>query len=147
MTIVDVEAKDGERSKSIENLMIKRYLEELNARVKRLEEYENKADAISDPGPIMDCVVFHDGTHWRAAIDVSETGLLCFSCSAPLTDFRVEHQWSTFDDAFLLNYGVNIYNGGNLLSIVADSGAHGTHVAGIIAAHHEEGIFHQTINE
>ncbi|KAJ2344067.1 hypothetical protein GGF43_005543, partial [Coemansia sp. RSA 2618] len=30
--------------------------------------------AYADQGPLLDCVVFHDGTQWRAAIDVDESG-------------------------------------------------------------------------
>ena len=39
-------------------------------------------------------------------------------------------------DEDVLNFGVHIYDEGKVLSIVADAGSHGTHVAGITAAYH-----------
>jgi len=61
----------------------------------------------------------------------------------PLSSYSDELQWATLHgaggddcllddehDAYLLNYAVNIYDDGRLLSIVSDAGSHGTHVAG-----------------
>lgn len=107
--------------------------EELSRRVGMLEELQEDYD---DPGPVFDCVVFHDGDDWRAVIDTDEDGDL--SDEKAMTNFRKEREWSTFDDESLLNFGVNIYDDGNLLSIVADCGAHGTHVAGITAANYPD---------
>jgi tripeptidyl-peptidase-2 len=51
----------------------------ISALSEQMEQY-------SDHGPVMDCVVFHDGTKWRAAIDAGCTGDLT---KAPLlTNFR-----------------------------------------------------------
>ena len=36
------------------------------------------------------------------------------------------------------NYALNIESDGNVLSVVVDAGSHGTHVAGIAAAFHED---------
>jgi tripeptidyl-peptidase-2 len=36
------------------------------------------------------------------------------------------------------NFALNIYDEGKVLSIVVDAGSHGTHVAGITAAYHED---------
>jgi subtilisin family serine protease len=49
-------------------------------------------------------------------------------------DFVLDDEY----DAYLLNFAVNIYDDGRLLSIVADAGSHGTHVAGIVAAYFED---------
>ncbi|TYZ58696.1 hypothetical protein PybrP1_007836 [[Pythium] brassicae (nom. inval.)] len=106
---------------------------DLQARLTQLEEL---AKSYEDPGPIYDVVVFFDGTHWRAAVDTSERG--DFSGVAALANFRVEREYATFSTASQLNYALNTYDDGNTLSIVCDVGAHGTHVAGIVAAHHPE---------
>jgi hypothetical protein len=51
-----------------------------------------------------------------------------------LCDFHLERQYGTFSEVDMLNYAVNIFNDGNVLSIVTDAGSHGTHVAGIVGA-------------
>ena len=104
--------------------------EELAARVDILRDL---AENEKDPGPVYDCVVFHDGETWRGVIDTDEDGDL--ADEKAMANYRVHREWSTFDDVSLLNYSLNVYEEGNLLSIVADCGAHGTHVAGIVAAH------------
>ena len=103
--------------------------EELAARVSLLE---SMMEDYGDPGPIHDCVVWHDGDTWRAAVDTDEDG--DFADEVALTNFRDERGYATFDDENLLNFVINIYNDGDVLSIVTDVGAHGTHVAGIVAA-------------
>ncbi|KAF0698016.1 Aste57867_11347 [Aphanomyces stellatus] len=102
----------------------------------RLAVLEDNSKSFEDPGPIYDCVAFFDGTHWRAAIDTTETG--DFTASAAMTNYRVAHEFAKFSDASQLNYALNIYDDGNVLSIVADAGSHGTHVAGIVAAYHKD---------
>jgi tripeptidyl-peptidase-2 len=104
--------------------------DELEARVDRLEAL---AQGYDDPGPVFDCVVFHDGTQWRGVIDTDEDGDL--GEERVLTNYRLEREYGTFSDDDLLNYAMNIYQEGDLLSIVVDAGTHGTHVAGTVAAH------------
>jgi tripeptidyl-peptidase II len=87
-----------------------------------------------DSGPIYDCVVFHDGTQWQAVIDTDEDGDL--ADEKILTNYRACRKYGTFASPANLNFAVNIYEEGKLLSIVVDSGRHGTHVAGIVAAHY-----------
>ncbi|KAI9310690.1 subtilase family-domain-containing protein [Dichotomocladium elegans] len=108
-------------------------LADLEARVEGLKEL---LKAYEDPGVILDCVVFHDGQDWRAVIDVEETGDL--RGQPALADYRKEFKYHTFGKADLLNFSVNIYDNGDLLSIVTLSGSHGTHVAGIVAANFPE---------
>ncbi|CEG66665.1 hypothetical protein RMATCC62417_03204 [Rhizopus microsporus] len=102
---------------------------ELESRIEALKELDKNYE---DPGPILDCVVFFDGKDWRAVIDLNESGDL--RGQPCLTHYRKELQYHTFGKADLLNFSVNIYSNGDVLSIVTLSGSHGTHVAGITAA-------------
>ncbi|KAG1356236.1 hypothetical protein G6F62_002135 [Rhizopus arrhizus] len=102
---------------------------ELEARVESLKNLDKNYE---DPGVLLDCVLFFDGKDWRAVIDVDESGDL--RGQPCLTDYRKELQYHKFGKADLLNFSVNIYNDGDILSIVTLSGSHGTHVAGITAA-------------
>jgi tripeptidyl-peptidase-2 len=108
----------------------KKERDELVRRIDLLKEMQNSYD---DPGPIFDCVVFHDGEVWRAAVDTDADGDLAEE--KVLANFRLEREYATFGDEDLMNFALNVYEDGNVLSIVADVGAHGTHVAGIVAAH------------
>ena len=93
-------------------------------------------------GPIIDCVVWHDGNHWRAALDTSEIESfepkVAFADFIPMTNFKLERQYATFSAFDSVNYAVNIYEKGNILSIVTTQSSHGTHVAGIAAAYHPD---------
>jgi len=89
-----------------------------------------------DPGPVYDCVTFHDGSAWRAVVDTDADGDL--TDELLMSSFRRQQQYATFPAPADLNFGVNIYDDGRTLSIVTDSGAHGTHVAGIIGGYHPQ---------
>lgn len=90
----------------------------------------------SDVGPLFDCIVFHNGKEYQAVIDTDRDGDL--ADEKVLRNYRQKPEYGTFAAPYNLNFGVNIYDDGNLLSIVADSGAHGTHVAGIVAAYYPD---------
>ncbi|MEE2941959.1 MAG: S8 family serine peptidase [Verrucomicrobiota bacterium] len=106
---------------------------ELQAQIDLLASLNANYD---DPGPIYDCIVFNDGKAWRAAVDTDEDGN--FDDEKLMTNFHAERQWSTFGKQTMMNFALNIYNDGDTLSIVTDVGAHGTHVAGIVAANYPE---------
>ncbi|KAJ0397766.1 hypothetical protein ATCC90586_005154 [Pythium insidiosum] len=106
---------------------------DLQARLAVLDDLQK---SYSDVGPVYDAVVFFDGEHWRAALDTAESG--DFTGVAALTDFKYERQYATFSVESQFNYALNIYDEGNTLSVVCDAGAHGTHVAGIVAAYHPD---------
>ncbi len=126
----------------------RRILEELRRRHAEAEDAKDE-DAAKDlerliaaaerahergPGePVHDVVVFHDGEHWRAVVDTDEDGDL--RDERAMASFRHFREWSSFGDEARLNFSVNVYREGDLLSIVTDCGAHGTHVAGMVAAH------------
>ncbi|KAJ1977785.1 hypothetical protein H4R35_002155 [Dimargaris xerosporica] len=103
---------------------------------RRVSLLQRELDAYRDRGVIMDCVVFHDGTEWRAVLDTKESGDLR---DAPvLRDYKNEPKYYTLGTDDQLSYTVKFYDEGKTLSIVTVAGYHGTHVAGIIAAHHPE---------
>lgn len=51
---------------------------------------------------------------------------------------RIERKYGIFSRMDACSYVLNMFDNGNVLSIVTDSSPHGTHVAGITAAHHPE---------
>lgn len=108
----------------------------------------------SPAGPILDSVVWHDGSTWRVALDTSDMYTAYDSSSAssadssvskggsssskqqglladfvPLADFAVERKHGFFSEQDGCAYAVKVYDEGNTLSIVVDAGAHGTHVS------------------
>ncbi|RKO87382.1 subtilase family-domain-containing protein [Blyttiomyces helicus] len=102
----------------------------------RFEALKEQWKAWEDSGSVMDCVVFYDGTKWRAAIDYRDTGDL--TAVELLADFYDERKFVRFGDDSMLNFSVNIYDEGENLSIVSMAGSHGTHVAAISAAYYPE---------
>jgi tripeptidyl-peptidase-2 len=115
--------------------------EDLEARLELLEPSSSDEGNIAndnlqpynDPGPVYDCVVFYDGQHYRAAIDVREDGDL--TCAEALADYHKFHQVAQFSTLDMYNYAVNIYDDATVLSIVCDASPHGSHVAGIASAY------------
>lgn len=107
------------------------------------EDLEHQREAVTQlkskieyDEPTFDCIVWHDGSHYVAAVDTSETG--DFRDIAPMESYEVSQDWRMMDSYTQVNYGVHLYDDSDTLSIVTDCGSHGTHVAGIIAGHWPE---------
>ena len=73
--------------------------EELEAQLATLKALQG---SYRDPGPLYDCVVFHDDTHWQAAVDTDEDG--DFADEKLMTNFRVKRDYGTFDGEAQLNF-------------------------------------------
>lgn len=105
--------------------------EELAAAEELLTQAERPTSAA-----VYDVVVFWDGVHWRVVVDTSEVGDL--SACLVLENYRVAQRFASFGDRERIHFGVNVYNDGNVVSLVVESGYHGTHVAGIAAGNYPD---------
>ncbi|XP_053618070.1 tripeptidyl-peptidase 2 [Plodia interpunctella] len=110
---------------SLEDKLLK---EELEARVEVLQNAEKK---YNDLGPTYDCVLFHDGTVWRACIDTSECGDL--SSGPLLGEYSVTHEHQHLTALDEMTVSINVHDDGALLEVVGMCSTHGTHVAAIAA--------------
>ncbi|KAK8692720.1 hypothetical protein V6N13_070327 [Hibiscus sabdariffa] len=123
----------------LDDQKLKRVREDLQNRIDILRK---QGDSYDDKGPVIDAVVWHDGELWRVALDTQslhddpERGKL--ADFVPLTNYRIEHKYGIFSKLDACTYVVNVYDEGNILSIVTDSSPHATHVAGIATAFHPE---------
>ncbi len=109
------------------------HLDNQKAQLKALETLEKNYE---DPGPVYDVVAFNDGERWRIVVDTDEDGDL--TDEDILTNYRDEPAYDTFDAESLLNFTVRFDGDCSQVSLVVASGSHGTHVAGIVAAHFED---------
>ncbi|XP_039137990.1 tripeptidyl-peptidase 2 isoform X1 [Dioscorea cayenensis subsp. rotundata] len=129
---------DKKHSKT-EDLKLKKAREDLQ---NRLDFLRKEAENYDDRGPVIDIVVWNDGDAWRVAVDTqgledgSGNGKL--ADFVPLTNYRNERKYGIFSKLDACSFVTNVYDEGNLVSIVTDCSPHGTHVAGIAAAFHPE---------
>ncbi|XP_032527236.2 tripeptidyl-peptidase 2 [Danaus plexippus] len=104
--------------------------EELEARVEVLKELDKK---YTDVGPTYDCVLWHDGTVWRACIDTSEEGDL--SSGVLLGEYSATQEHAHLTPLDEMTVSVNVHNDGDTLEVVGMCSTHGTHVAAIAAGY------------
>ncbi|KAI9346621.1 hypothetical protein BDR26DRAFT_916551 [Obelidium mucronatum] len=117
---------DGPKSLSDDEASVR---SNLKAQVDLLKDFMKE---YKDPAPLLDFISFHDGTSWHIAVDVSMTGDL--SKSKLLKPYSEAHQYDVFGDTGL-NYSFNVYDDGDMISMVSPCKSHGTHVAAIAAAY------------
>jgi len=135
--------KNGKRaafSKAPADLTLKE--KDLIAREKQLEALEKNATD-DDPGPVYDCVLWSDGKEFHVIVDTDEDGDL--GEETVLRPFGIAGEYAGFGDEEASNFAVQVYEDGDLLSIVTVSGSHGSHVASIAAGNfpgspHRNGI-------
>ncbi|KAK6021850.1 hypothetical protein OSTOST_12470 [Ostertagia ostertagi] len=99
-------------------------------------DFLKSVDKLEDKGPVADCIVWHDGDQWKACIDTSFRGRLAL-CNE-MGDFRLTGEYNKLSERDVANYTVHIGSSGNRLEICLPSGAHGSHVANIAAAHYPD---------
>jgi len=112
--------------------------------VARLNVLEGKLPAtdplMEDPGPLYQIILFYDGENYRVIVDTytgsNDGDLSALPIDRAMTDYHKEFQFSSFSNIDMMNYCVNIYQKGRIVSVVVDAGAHGSHVAGITARYH-----------
>ncbi|KAF5731190.1 Tripeptidyl peptidase ii [Tripterygium wilfordii] len=127
----------NQKHPKVDDMNLKRIREDLQNRIDILRKH---SDSYDDKGPVIDAVVWYDGEVWRVALDTQslEDDLECGRLAnfVPMTNYRIERKFGMFSKLDACTFVVNVYDGGNVLSIVTDSSPHATHVAGIAAAFH-----------
>ncbi|KAJ4800193.1 Tripeptidyl-peptidase 2 [Rhynchospora pubera] len=122
-----------------EDVKSKKALEDLQ---NKLDFLRNQTESYDDRGPVIDVVVWNDGVVWRVAVDTQsledspDKGKL--ADFTPLTNYRLERKYGIFSKLDACTFVTNVYDEGNVVSIVTDCSPHATHVAGITAAYHPE---------
>lgn len=139
-------------SETVKNLneFDKKHPKTEDSKLKQLrEDLQNKLDFLrkqdesyDDRGPVIDVVVWNDGDLWRVAVDTQNfeigTNQGKLADFVPLTNYRIERKYAILSKLDSCSFVTNVYDEGNLVSLVTDCSPHGTHVAGIASAFHPE---------
>jgi len=105
---------------------------------KRISHLQNLMNAFEDPGPILDVISWHDGNTWRAVVCSGDEDAEDLSQLRAMAAYKEEFEYGTFSNEDLMNYSLNFYDNGDIVSVVTTAGSHGTHVCGIVGAYHED---------
>ena len=102
----------------------------------RYNEVKAMAKSYEDPGPIYDVLVYQSlATEEWTAVIASEDEEGHPHLSKPLRPYHLHLEYDTFSGEDLMNFSVTLDMATHTATIVVQAGAHGTHVAGIVAAH------------
>jgi len=105
----------------------------------QIEQCASLMSGWNDPNPLYDVVAWKaasDG-EWRVIVDTTESGDV--KKLRALKVFKESGDFSNFGSENMMNYSVNVWQGGSVVEIVVNAGGHGTHVAGIVGAYFGDG--------
>lgn len=120
------EVEDGDTKIKKEKIGI----EKKEMRLLLSELKDMTGDSYKDYGPVLDIIMFEEDGIWKAVLD----GIGDVSKSIPMAPFKHKRQTSNLGFGSEVTFCIQVYDKGNILSVVTDAGSHGTHVAGIAAA-------------
>ena len=90
------------------------------------ESKSNEADQDDDDDDVV-----------MVSVDKNGDNVYDISRLTVLTNYKKGLKYGTISKETMLNYVLNIYDEGNLISVVVPGGSHGTHVAGIVGGYYE----------
>ena len=120
------EVEDGDTKIKMEKIGIGK--KEMQLLLSELKDMTG--DSYKDYGPLLDIIMFEEDGIWKAVLD----GTGDMSKSIPMAPFKHKRQTGDLGFGSEVTYCIQVYDKGNILSVVTDAGSHGTHVAGIAAA-------------
>eukprot|EP01147_Barroeca_monosierra_P004304 gene4304-6614_t len=126
--LLDAKSEENKNTKLIKDLE------------ERIAHLSSNITSYEDMGPVFDCISFHNGTEWMAA--VIDESIMDLSSVNLMSDYKNRQEFGIFSEEDHLAYGFKFYNSGDILSIVTPSGSHGTHVAATLAAYDSTAPLH-----
>lgn len=123
----------------------KKEIADLEAQIETLQGWMKSFD---DSGPIYDIFLIKRDLDWQVGVYVppfdnfdparKEEEVIDLTSVPFIGEFYKNQEYRSFSEQDVLNYSVNVYEEGSIVSIVTNAGSHGTHVAGIVGAYYGE---------